>query len=90
MKHRLVFEHEPSFSVCLDSRSGAQLVLFQQISKTVGAAHTPFPTIIGYVPVGPFGPFQKSISARETTGGRGSTALLWCRIWLLGFSEGLI
>lgn len=49
MKHWLVFQHEPSINACLDSRSGA-LSQFRQISKTVGAAHTPFPTIIGYVP----------------------------------------
>lgn len=35
--------------------------------------------------------FKRSTSARETTlGGRGSSARLWCRIWLLGFPKGLI
>lgn len=74
--------------VCLDSRSIPQFAPLWQISRTTGSAHTP--TKIGYVPVGPFGPFWKSTSARETPWGRGSPALLWCRIWLLGFLEGFI
>lgn len=42
-----------SISFCLDSRSGTQLALFQQISQLVGNVHITL--IINNVPAGPFG-----------------------------------
>lgn len=43
------FWHEPSIGFCLDSQSDAQLVLFQQITKRVGASYIALPTIINAV-----------------------------------------
>lgn len=55
MKHQLVFQHEPSLSFCLDSRSKAPVCPISTDKQDLWCL--PFPEIIGYVPVGPFGPF---------------------------------